>query len=146
MKIQSTSTNRRFRGLARGFTLFEMVIVMGIIAILVGGVVMSSKGILGSAAMQSTRTNMSTVEQHLETYKMLGRRGYPTENQGLEALVSKPTSSPIPKDWNKTLPEIPQDGWKKEFRYKLSDGKPELISAGPDEKFDTDEDMSSLDN
>ncbi|MEN8693549.1 MAG: type II secretion system major pseudopilin GspG [Akkermansiaceae bacterium] len=149
MKIQSSPTNRQFRGMARGFSLFEMVIVMGIIAILVGGVVYSSKGLLGSAAIQTTRNNMQSVDQHLETYKMLGRRGYPTETQGLDALVNKPTSSPIPKDWNRTLPEIPQDGWNNPFRYKMPGSRdpnaPEIISAGPDGKFDTDDDLSSQD-
>ena len=39
MKIQSTTTNRQLRGLARGFSLFEMVIVMGIIGVILGGVI-----------------------------------------------------------------------------------------------------------
>ncbi len=146
MKIQSTSTNRQFRGLARGFSLFEMVIVMGIIGVILGGVIFSSKSFGNSARIQAVRSDFNTIGSHIDTYSLLGKRGAPTEGQGLDALVNEPTTSPIPRDWTQSLPEIPTDPWNIEYQYKMpgKDGANyELISAGPDKIFGTDDDMSS---
>lgn len=149
MKIQSSSNNRKFRGMARGFSLFEMVIVMGIIGVILGGVIYSSRSFGDTARVQRTRGDFTSLISHLDSYKMLGGRGYPTQSQGLEALVSKPTASPIPKDWTKRFNEIPLDGWGNPYRYQMPGSKnanePEIISAGIDGKFDTDDDMRSQD-
>ncbi|MDB4284635.1 type II secretion system major pseudopilin GspG [bacterium] len=148
MKIQSTSNNRQFCGLARGFSLFEMVIVMGIIGVILGGVIFSSRSFSDSARVQRVRSDFNTIGSQIDTYEMLGKRGFPTEAQGLDALVKKPTSSPIPRDWTNSLPEIPRDPWTIEYQYKMpgKDGANyELISAGKDKIFGTEDDLSSQD-
>ena len=148
MKIQSTSTNRQFRGLARGFSLFEMVIVMGIIGVILGGVIMGSRSIGTSARIQGVRTDFNALISQLDFYSTLGKKGYPTESQGLEALVTRPTTSPIPRDWAQSVKEIPTDPWNIEYQYKMpgKDGANfEIISAGPDKIFGTDDDLSSQD-
>jgi general secretion pathway protein G len=149
MKIQSTTTNRQFRGLARGFSLFEMVIVMGIIGVILGGVIFSSRSFGEKARIQRVRSDFNTVGSHIDTYEMLGKQGFPTEAQGLEALVSKPSTSPIPRDWTQSLPEIPKDPWNIAYQYNMPGSKNpssyELVSAGPDKVFGNDDDLSSQD-
>ncbi|MDB4311381.1 type II secretion system protein GspG, partial [bacterium] len=101
-----------------------------------------------SARVQRVRSDFNTIGSQIDTYEMLGKRGFPTEAQGLDALVKKPTSSPIPRDWTNSLPEIPRDPWTIEYQYKMpgKDGANyELISAGKDKIFGTEDDLSSQD-
>jgi len=149
MKIQDTKNNQRRPRLARGFSLFEMVIVMGIIGVILGSVIFASRSFGDSARVQTTRQDFTTLISHLDQYRNLGRN-YPTEAQGLEALVKKPNTSPIPRDWVQALPELPIDPWKNPYTYKFPGSKkpnePELISNGPDGVFGNDDDLSSQDN
>ncbi|MGE9268939.1 MAG: type II secretion system major pseudopilin GspG [Verrucomicrobiales bacterium] len=132
-------------GLARGFSLFEMVIVMGIIGVILGSAIYMMGGIGDSAKIQTARRDFQAIQAGLDTYKMNGRKGYPTTQQGLEALVSKPGDSPIPRDWSQTYKEVPLDPWQVPYDYKLENGKPVIISAGPDGQMGTDDDLSSAD-
>ncbi|MCL4164907.1 UNVERIFIED_CONTAM: hypothetical protein GTU68_008922, partial [Idotea baltica] len=101
-----------------------------------------------SARVQTTRQDFTTLISHLDSYRNLGR-SYPTESQGLEALVNKPNTSPIPRDWIKALPELPMDPWKNPYTYKFPGSKkpnePELISSGPDGIPGNEDDLSSQD-
>jgi len=96
-----------------------------------------------------TRSDFVTLTAHLEMYRNLSRQGYPTEEQGLDALVRKPTTSPIPRDWVQSFAETPLDIWSTPFKYRFPGGiipnKPEIICAGPDKKFGTKDDLSSQD-
>jgi len=69
--------------------------------------------------------------------------------QGLKALVERPTSDPLPREWAQALPEIPRDDWRKPYRYQFPGSKipnePEIISAGPDGIFGNEDDLSSQD-
>ena len=92
---------------------------------------------------------MQSFETSLEQYKTLGGR-YPTTSQGLEAMVKKPTDSPIPRRWNSTLKEEALlDPWDTKYKYEFPGKKdartPEITSAGPDGEFGTDDDQSSQD-
>ncbi|MDA7881652.1 type II secretion system major pseudopilin GspG [Akkermansiaceae bacterium] len=149
MKIQVTKNNQRRPRLARGFSLFEMVIVMGIIGVILGSVIFMSKSFGDSARVQTARQDFTTLITHLDQYRNIGRSGYPTQPQGLEALVKKPSSSPIPRDWVQSLPEVPKDPWGNKYEYKFPGSKkanePELISAGPDGIPGNDDDLSSQD-
>jgi len=148
MKIQSIPSNRQHRGLARGFSLFEMVIVMGIIGVILGGVIFSSRSFGTKARVQRVRSDFTTIISHIDTYEMLGKRGVPTEAQGLDALVNKPTNSPIPRDWTNSFPEVPKDPWGVAYQYRMpgKDGvNYEIVSAGPDKIFGNEDDMGSQD-
>lgn len=135
---------------ARGFSLFEMVIVMGIIGVILGSAIFMMGGIGDSAKIQTARRDFTAIQAGLDTYKMNGRRGYPTTAQGLEALVKKPTSSPIPRDWSQSYKSVPRDPWQNPYTYKFPGSKdpknPEIISAGPDGQLGTDDDLSSQDD
>ena len=136
--------------MAKGFSLFEMVIVMGIIGLILGGAIYTMGGITDSAKVSQADTDMGSLMTGLESYKRNGG-DYPSQDQGLEALYEKPTTSPKPRRWVQLVKK--EDGlldpWKTKYKYKFPGSKdpntPEIISAGPDKKFGTDDDQSSQD-
>lgn len=136
--------------MARGFSLFEMVIVMGIIGLILGGAIYSMGKIKGSAALGAVDTDMTSFESNLEMYKTNGGM-YPSTSQGLEALMKKPADAPRPRRWIQTLDkeEALSDPWDTKYKYVYPGSKdasrPEIISAGPDKKFGTEDDMSNQD-
>ena len=74
---------------------------------------------------------------------------YPTTSQGLDALVDKPTEGPEMPRWIKLMDRVPVDRWQNEYQYvHLSDEEGdvpfEILSAGPDGVFYTDDDISSM--
>jgi general secretion pathway protein G len=150
MKIQSTENKHISPRLARGFSLFEMVIVMGIIGLILGGAIYSMGKIKDSAAISTADQDMKSFESNLEMYKNLGGM-YPTTSQGLEALLKKPADSPRPRRWNQSLDdeEALFDPWGNKYKYeypgKQDPSRPEIISGGPDGEFGTDDDQSNQD-
>lgn len=132
-----------------GFTLLEMVMVMAIIGVLAGGVI----GLMGNfgngAKIQRAETDMKAITSALMQYNNLGGR-YPTTEQGLQALVSKPTSAPKPRRYDPDgyMKAVPLDPWGTPYAYKMpgKDGKTfELISYGSDKKEGGEDDISSQD-
>ncbi len=110
---------------------------------------LSSRTCGGGSRVQTTRQDFTTLITHLDHYRNLGRNGYPTNEQGLQALVERPTTEPLPEDWVQALPEVFPDPWQNPYRYQMpgskKDHEPELISAGPDGVFDNEDDLSSQD-
>ena len=91
---------------SRGFTLLEIVIVLGIIAVILGGSI-AVVGKLGNGAkLQRVTSDFNTISSAISTYK-LNAGTAPTTQQGLQALVTKPTSTPVPKRWTQLAKEIP---------------------------------------
>jgi len=126
----------------------EMMIVIGIIAVLAGGMI-SLLGDFGEAPkIQKAETEMRTLGASLLQYKTLGGR-YPTEQQGLQALVTKPTTAPIPRR-HSPINGIANDPWGNEYVYKFPGSKDpkiyELISMGADGVLGGDDDISSQDD
>ena len=84
----------------------------------------------------------------LESYKKIGGQ-YPTNEQGLKALVINPDTTPLPHKWAQISQEILVDPWSTPYQYHFpgtkEEGRPEVISAGPDRKFGTEDDFSSQD-
>ena len=71
------------------------------------------------------------IQAGLELYRLdVGQ--YPTEEQGLMALVEKPKKDPIPKTWVQSMDVLPNDPWGKPYQYSLVDGRPVLRSFGRD--------------
>ena len=148
MKIQLKENKRISPRMARGFSLFEMVIVMGIIGLILGGAIYSMGRIKDSAAVSRARTDMTSLMSGLEAYNNIGLT-YPSTSQGLEALYKRPGNSPRPRDWVQQVDseDALLDPWKVKYKYvdsgSKNPNKPEIISAGPDKQFGTDDDMSS---
>ena len=138
MKLNnSISRNSR----SAGFTLLEMVIVMAIMGILAGGVIALIGGVQDNARATKAEQVISTYVSNLELYHSRAKK-YPTTEQGLEALVKKPTSSPVPRKWQATMQELQTDPWGQAYSYKCSDGRYYTItSAGADQQLGTDDDI-----
>ena len=147
MKIDTRSTRVRGR-MAKGFSLLEMVIVLGIIALILGAAISFSGGITDAARIQATEAKLREFEAKLETYRMLAGM-YPSETQGLNALIEKPTSAPEPKRWKAQFKALPKDPWGQDYAYHYPGRKDtstyEVSSKGSDMEEGTDDDISSQD-
>lgn len=136
--------------MARGFSLFEMVIVMGIIGLILGGAIFSMGKIKNGAAISTTDQSMGALMTNLEQYRNIGGH-YPSTSQGLEALLKKPSDAPRPRRWTQSLDseEALFDAWSTKYKYQYPGSKdpslPEIISAGPDKQFGSEDDQSSQD-
>jgi general secretion pathway protein G len=124
---------------AAGFTLIEIMVVVVIISVLIGLVAPNILGRVDEARVTAAQTDIATMEQALEMYK-LDNQHYPTTDQGLQALVQPPTTSPIPKKWNPAgylkKSALPQDPWGGDYQYLSpgSTGAFDLYSLGADNR------------
>lgn len=133
---------------AKGFTLLEIVIVLGIIAVILGGSI-AVVGKLGDGAkLQRVTSDFNTISSAISTYK-LNAGTVPSTSQGLQALITKPASTPVPKRWTQLATEIPVDPWQQPYRYRNPGKKDsttfEIYSVGPDGQEGTEDDLSSQD-
>jgi general secretion pathway protein G len=118
-----------------GFTLIEVMIVIVILGVLAALIVPKIMGRPDEARIVAARQDIATIMQALKLYKLDNRR-YPVENQGLNALVKKPTTEPIPENWKSYLEKMPQDPWGNPYQY-LSPGlrgDVDVFSYGADGK------------
>ena len=119
----------------RGFTFVEIMVVVAILAILAAIVVPRIMGRTDEAKITAAKVQMRNIEGALKLYK-LDTGKYPPTEHGLEALVTKPTSGKVPKNWRKGgyLQAVPKDPWGTSFIY-LSPGVHDdydLVSNGSD--------------
>ncbi|MGK0185922.1 MAG: general secretion pathway protein G [Verrucomicrobiales bacterium] len=144
MKLTVT-TNKRRKPQA-GFTLIEMVLVLAIIALLVGGAIGLLGGVQDHAKELRVKGDFSAIESAIQVYESKSLRR-PTTAQGLKALVDKPTVAPIPRNWGRQMDMVPLDPWGLEYGYRSPGtkrpGKFDLISAGADGIFDTPDDLGN---
>ncbi|MBK1882938.1 type II secretion system major pseudopilin GspG [Luteolibacter pohnpeiensis] len=131
-----------------GFTLLEMVIVLGIIAMILGGAIFSMKKIGNGAKVSQVGADFTAFDSALRMYK-LNAGNYPSTQQGLQALMTKPTNAPVPRRWAQNMNKIPNDPWGKPYIYRNPGKKDptdfEIVSAGPDGQENTEDDLSSQD-
>ena len=131
-----------------GFTLLEMVIVLGIISMILGGAIYAMRGIGDSAKLTQVKTDCSSLRNALDMYKM-SAGNYPTTQQGLKALVDKPNSAPVPRMWTRIFDKVPLDPWGAEYGYRFPGKKNandfEIISKGKDGQEGTADDINSSD-
>ena len=100
----------------RGFTLIELMVVLAIIGILASLVVPNILGRADDSRMTAAKTDVGNLMQALKLYKLDNQR-FPTSEQGLQALVTKPTSEPVPNNWKSYLDKLPTDPWGKPYQY-----------------------------
>jgi len=81
-----------------GFTLVEIMVVVVILGILAVLIVPRVLGRSDEARQAAAKHDIATVMQSLKLYKLDNGR-YPTNDQGLQALVTKPEQPPIPPNW-----------------------------------------------
>lgn len=129
-----------------GFTLIELLLVVVIIGILAAIVVPKLTGRTEEAQIGATKATMTNIRTALGLYETDNGK-YPTQEQTLMALIEKPSTAPEPKKWRKYLDTstVPVDAWDQPLDYKNPGVKNpdgyDLISAGPDEKMGTDDDI-----
>ena len=117
----------------KGFTLIELMVVLLIVGVLAALVVPSVLGRADDAKIMAARTDVSNLAQALKLYRLDNGR-YPSAAQGLGALVSKPTTDPVPANWRKNLDLLPNDPWGRAYVY-LNPGianEVDVLSLGAD--------------
>jgi general secretion pathway protein G len=132
---------RKTRFSQSGYTLFEIMLVLGIIAVLVGSAIYMLVGNIDVAKEQRVDSDVEAISMQLRTYEMLNYR-MPTTEQGLKALVSQPTTEPRPRRWKQLMKSVPIDPWGNEYVYR-NPGKGgaafDIYSLGPDGKESDDD-------
>ena len=120
---------------SRGFTLIEIMVVMVILGLLVALVAPNIMGRGDEARVTAAEAQLRNISSALDLYR-LDNSHYPSTEQGLEALVEKPTGSPEPSNWNPEgyMDAIPKDPWGNDYQYVQpgSEGPYDLYSYGAD--------------
>jgi general secretion pathway protein G len=106
----------RKRSRSKGFTLIELMVVLVIIGVLAALIVPNMLDRADDARVTAARTDVNNLMQALKLYKLDNLR-YPTSEQGLQALVAKPTVGPIPSNSRPYLDKLPSDPWKNPYQY-----------------------------
>ncbi|GIU19408.1 type II secretion system protein GspG [Shewanella colwelliana] len=134
------------RNKQKGFTLLEVMVVIVILGILASMVVPNLMGNKDKADQQKAVSDIVALENALDMYR-LDNSIYPTTEQGLEALVQKPTISPEPRNYREDgyVKRLPQDPWRNDYLLLSpgEQGKIDIFSAGPDGQPGTEDDIGS---
>lgn len=119
----------------RGFTLIEIMVVVVILGILAAMVVPNIMGAPDEARAVKAKQDIRAIEGALKRYRLDNFR-YPTTEQGLEALVEKPTIQPEPKNWKPGgyLDRLPKDPWGEPYKYRNpgDHGEVDIFTYGRD--------------
>lgn len=119
---------RNFRqrcGATAGFTLIEIMLVVGIITVLMGSAIFMLTGNLEFAKEQRARGDLQAIVTQVRMFEMKSGGVPLSESQGLQALVGK----------GKGFEELPKDPWGQDYKYKVDAASPKgfrVYSTGPD--------------
>lgn len=131
MLIQVRHLSRR----QRGFTLIEILVVMIILGILGGVVVLNVMNRPDEARMVAAKHDINTISAGLKVYR-LDNGVYPSTEQGLQALVRKPETGDVPRNWKSGgyLEKLPKDPWGNDYQYLNpgARGEVDVFSYGAD--------------
>ena len=134
-------------GSRSGFTLMEMMLVLFIIALILGGGVYLMQNVGQDAEISKAKGDIKIWETNIVRYKT-GNMLAPTQQQGLEAMVSEPSGDPKPKMWRQLAkPEALMDPWGHKYQYrnpgKHNTGSYDIYSFGPDGLEGTKDDIGN---
>ncbi|MCB1928206.1 MAG: type II secretion system major pseudopilin GspG [Rhodocyclaceae bacterium] len=116
-----------------GFTLIEVMVVIVILGVLAALIVPRVLGRPDEARIVAAKQDIASIMQALKLYKLDNRR-YPSTEQGLTALVERPSIAPQPENWKSYLEKLPNDPWGSPYQY-LSPGLKgdvDVLSFGAD--------------
>lgn len=114
-----------------GFTLIEVMVVVVILGILAAVIVPKIMSRPEQARIVKAKQDIGAIQSALDLYK-LDNGNYPTTDQGLQALVAKPTTDPIPRNWKSDgyLQKLPVDPWGQAYQYVNNSEKLKIFSYG----------------
>ena len=121
------------RARAAGFTLIELMVVLVIIGVLAALIVPNVLDRADDARATAARTDVNNLVQALKLYRLDNQR-YPSAEQGLQALVTRPTGNPAPINWRPYLEKLPNDPWGRPYQYLNPGikGEIDVMSFGAD--------------
>jgi general secretion pathway protein G len=116
-----------------GFTLIELMVVLVIIGVLAALIVPNVLDRADDARITAAKTDIANLGQALKLYRLDNQR-FPTAEQGLRALVAKPTTGTIPSNWRPYLDKLPNDPWTRPYVYMNPGikGEIDILSFGAD--------------
>jgi general secretion pathway protein G len=114
-----------------GFTLVEVMVVVVILGILAAIIVPKIMSRPEQARVVKAKQDVLAIQSALDLYK-LDNGVYPSTDQGLLALVTKPTTSPVPQNWKSDgyLQRLPNDPWGESYQYINDNEKLKIFSYG----------------
>jgi len=119
----------------RGFTLLEVMVVVVIIGILAAMVVPKIISRPDEARVMAAKQDIASLMQALKLYRLDNQR-YPVTEQGLQALVTRPATTPLPLNWKMGgyVERLPQDPWGNPYQYLNPGvhGEIDIFSLGAD--------------
>lgn len=120
---------------SKGFNLFEVMVVVVILGLLATFIVPRIAGRPDEARIVKAKADIKTLEGALEMYR-LDNGSYPSTDQGLQALVKKPESEPLPRAWRAGgyLQRLIKDPWGNPYQYLIpgDHGAYDVYSYGAD--------------
>jgi general secretion pathway protein G len=139
MKNLNTLTTKFQRGfikrglIPRGFTLIELMVVLVIIGVLAALIVPNVLDRADDARTTAAKADIANLTQALKLYKLDNQR-YPAPEQGLQALMTKPTAGTIPTAWRAYVEKLPKDPWGQDYKYLNPGikGEIDVMSFGAD--------------
>ncbi len=121
------------RLLQAGFTLIELMVVLVIIGVLAALIVPNVLDRAEDARVMAARSDVANIMQAVKLYKLDNQRA-PSSEQGLQALLAKPTTGVIPPNWKPYIEKLPNDPWGKPYQYLNPGvkGEVDVMSFGAD--------------